>query len=163
GAAQQNAFRNVSLLGDTTFGGGNRWDVRGAGSTGANLANLSTGGQAYNLIKTGTNQVNLVNVTVDPALGDIDVRSGILGYEANSFINANGGAVTLTGTLSGTNALNRVGGSGNTLTFNGDASAFSGAVNANAGTVQVLNSTNPLGNTSLITLSNVTTTFGGTG
>ncbi len=243
GAQQLNALRNVTLAGDVTFGGTGRWDIRGGSSAVASLGNLSTGGQPFKITKTGTNQVNIVNVNVDPALGDIEILGGILGYEANtqqlgdptktitvqsggtlslwsslnplnkqivlnpggqilnnngnnslaatatitlnggtvsssnstftipapvtvaadSFINTSGGAVTLTGTLSGTNSLTKVGASGNTLSFNGDASGFSGSVNATAGTVQILNSTNPLGNTSKITLTNSTTTFGGTG
>src|SRR5262249_40950510 len=84
GVSQQNAVTNVTLLGDTTFGGiGNwndannsgRWDIRGATSQ------LSTGGNPFKITKVGSNQVSLVNVTVDPALGDIDVQGGRFSYE----------------------------------------------------------------------------------
>ena len=77
--AQQNALRFVTLTGDTALGGTGRWDLR-ANPT----ASLSTGGNAYNLIKVGANQVSLTGVIVDPALGNVDVRSGILSYETSS-------------------------------------------------------------------------------
>lgn len=82
--SQQNALRLVTLTADTTFGGpgnylatGNpgRWDIRGGGAT------LSTGGQPYNLTKTGTNQVTLVDTAVDPSLANITVLSGSFGLQ----------------------------------------------------------------------------------
>ena len=76
--AQQNAVRIATLVGDTTFGGNGRWDFRGAGAA------LSTGGNAYKITKVGANQVTLVGVTVDPALGDIDVQQGIFSIETTS-------------------------------------------------------------------------------
>jgi fibronectin-binding autotransporter adhesin len=76
--AQQNAVRVVTLAGDATFGGNGRWDIRGTGAT------LSTGGQAYNITKIGPNQVSLVGVAVDSALGNIDVQSGILSIETTT-------------------------------------------------------------------------------
>lgn len=86
---QINATRLITLAGDTTFGGpgqyavgnGNtagRWDMRGAGTT------LSTGGHAYNLTKVGNNQMSFVGVHVDPALGNIDVQGGMLGFEQST-------------------------------------------------------------------------------
>jgi len=78
GTAQQNAVRIATLVGDTTFGGNGRWDFRGAGAA------LSTGGNAYNITKVGGNQVTLVAVTVDPALGDIDVQSGTFSIETTT-------------------------------------------------------------------------------
>ena len=81
GAGQNNALRDVTLAGDTVFGGTNRWDIR------TNLsarATLSTGGAAYNLTKVGLNQFSLVDANVDSALADIDIRSGILGYELST-------------------------------------------------------------------------------
>lgn len=76
GAGQNQALRFVTLTGDTTFGGTGRWDIRGNPT-----AALATGGNGYKLTKTGANQVGLVSVNVDPALGDIDVESGIFSYE----------------------------------------------------------------------------------
>jgi autotransporter-associated beta strand protein len=78
----QNGLRFVTLNGDTYFGGSStgafnsgRWDIRGTG------AYLSTGGNPYTLTKAGNNQVSLVGVTVDPALGNVVVNSGILSLE----------------------------------------------------------------------------------
>ena len=77
GAQQVNALRYVTLLGDTTFGGSGRWDIRGT-------SGLNTGGNPYKLTKTGVNQISLVGVSVDPALGDVDVLQGILGIETTT-------------------------------------------------------------------------------
>jgi fibronectin-binding autotransporter adhesin len=76
----------VTLLGNSRFGGTGRWDLRAAGGTGGDpaTAQLSTGGNAYNLIKAGTNTVNIVSATVDPMLADIDVQQGTLSFEGNT-------------------------------------------------------------------------------
>lgn len=76
--AQLNALHNVTLAGDTTFGGVGRWDIRNNGSGNGVLL---TGGNAYNITKVGANYVTLVSVGVDAALGDIDVQQGGFGYE----------------------------------------------------------------------------------
>ncbi len=75
GAASLNAMGNVTLTNDTTFGGTGRWDIRGG------TAQLLTGGNAYNLTKIGTNQISLVGVNVDAALGNINVQAGLLSAE----------------------------------------------------------------------------------
>ena len=75
GAGQINAMGNVTLTGDTTFGGSGRWDIRGG------LATLSTSGNAYNLTKVGNNQVSLVGVNVDGALANINVNAGTFSAE----------------------------------------------------------------------------------
>ncbi|HTX21138.1 MAG TPA: NPCBM/NEW2 domain-containing protein [Candidatus Aquilonibacter sp.] len=90
-AGQQTyALRNVTLAGDTVIGGvgpfnptanTNRWDIRAASNSSTNGCTLSTGGHPYELIKTGTNQISLVAVDVDPALGDIDIQQGLMGWE----------------------------------------------------------------------------------
>ncbi len=81
GTAQNQTLRRVTLTGDATFGGLSTWDLRGA-----NIADgwLSTGGNAYNLVKVGTNTVRLVDVAVDAALADIEIRQGVLGFEATT-------------------------------------------------------------------------------
>ncbi len=78
-SSQQQALRFITLTGDTAFGGTGRWDLR-ANPT----ASLSTGGNSYNLIKVGANQVSFTGVNIDAALGNVDVRSGILSYETSS-------------------------------------------------------------------------------
>ena len=69
-ADQQNAFTNVTLTGNTTFGGTGRWDIRG---TSASLA-----GGGYTLTKTGTNSVYLVGLG-NTNLGAVIVNGGNLG------------------------------------------------------------------------------------
>ena len=78
GADSLNAMGNVTLTGNTTFGGVGRWDIRGG------LAQLLTGGNAYTLTKATTNYVALVGVTVDGGLGDINVQSGTLSIETTT-------------------------------------------------------------------------------
>jgi autotransporter-associated beta strand protein len=80
GSEQLSALRSVTLLGDTTLGGTSRWDIRNTGGAAA----LSSGGAAYNLTKNGANQVSLVGVTVDAALGDITIKQGLLGFETST-------------------------------------------------------------------------------
>jgi autotransporter-associated beta strand protein len=92
-----------------------------------------------------------------------NVFSGPISVNAPSFIDTNGGNFTITGALSGTNTLTKIGASGNTLILNGDGTAFTGAIVGNAGTITVANG-NALGsNTASVTLNNTTATFGGTG
>jgi autotransporter-associated beta strand protein len=78
GAAQTTALNKVTLTGDATFGGSGRWDLRGSGAT------LSTGGAAYNLTKTGANQVSFVGTNVDAALGNITVNAGMLSFQTGT-------------------------------------------------------------------------------
>ncbi|HWH68972.1 MAG TPA: autotransporter-associated beta strand repeat-containing protein, partial [Candidatus Sulfotelmatobacter sp.] len=63
-----------------------RWDIRYAASSATDpaLASLSTGGNAYNLTKVGSNFVGIVSATVDPNLADINVLGGTLGVEGNT-------------------------------------------------------------------------------
>ncbi|HOX03938.1 MAG TPA: autotransporter-associated beta strand repeat-containing protein [Candidatus Paceibacterota bacterium] len=73
-----NALGNVTLTGNTTFGGSGRWDIRGG------MARLSTDGSAFSIIKTGANQVSLVGASVDAALSNIDVQQGMLSVETTT-------------------------------------------------------------------------------
>jgi fibronectin-binding autotransporter adhesin len=75
----------VTLAGDTTVGGSGRFDLRSATTSDSSLSSLSTGGNPYHLtVATGGSTVafGLIGCTVDPALGNVDVRSGILSLEA---------------------------------------------------------------------------------
>jgi len=87
---QTSGLRNVTLAGDTSIGGAsqwnpsanvNRWDIRAASTSSTNGCTLSTGGRPYKLIKTGGNQISIVAADVDPALGDIDIQQGLMGWE----------------------------------------------------------------------------------
>jgi autotransporter-associated beta strand protein len=72
GAAIISALQSIILQTNTTFGGVGRWDLR-AGT----VSTLDTGGQPFNITKTGANQVSLVSITnVDAALADIDIQQG---------------------------------------------------------------------------------------
>ncbi len=74
-AAQQNALQEVALTGDTTFGGSGRWDIRG------NPGSLN--GNGFKLTKTGINEIWLVDLG-STALGNIDVRQGLLGVQGTT-------------------------------------------------------------------------------
>src|SRR5262249_26331760 len=78
GADNINAVQNVTLVGNTTFGGTGRWDIRGG------VAALSTGGVAYNLTKTGLNQFSLVGAAVDSTLGNINILQGTFSAETTT-------------------------------------------------------------------------------
>jgi autotransporter-associated beta strand protein len=78
GGDQQNAVQQVILTGDTSFGGSGRWDIRGT------LASLSTAGNGFSLTKVGANQVSLVGVQVDAALGNINVLGGTFSVETST-------------------------------------------------------------------------------
>jgi autotransporter-associated beta strand protein len=83
GPAQTSALRQITLAGNATFGGTNRWDLRNTGGT-ASL-NTSPAGSAFKITKVGTNQVSLVGVTViDAAFGDIDVKEGTFAVQTTT-------------------------------------------------------------------------------
>ena len=73
-------LRNVTLAGNTTFGGTSGWDIHSTGNA-AFDATLSTSGNAYKLTKVGDNTVSVFGALVDNALGDIDVQAGTLSFE----------------------------------------------------------------------------------
>jgi autotransporter-associated beta strand protein len=78
GAAQTSALKTVTLTGDATLGGSGRWDIRGSGAV------LSTGGNSYNLTKTGANQVSLVATSVDSKLANIGINQGELCFQTST-------------------------------------------------------------------------------
>lgn len=96
GAGQQNALQRVTLAGNTTFGGTGRWDIRSANIADPSQGSLLTGGNTYNLAKTGVNQVSLVGITVDSALANVDIQQGMLSIEsATTGLGASSGTVTV--------------------------------------------------------------------
>jgi len=87
GAQQTSALKNVTLAGDTTFGGGStltnsgagRWDIRGSGAT------LQTLGSPVTITKTGSNQVALVAcVCNDANLANVNVQQGVFAIQTSS-------------------------------------------------------------------------------
>ena len=93
-ATEYVGLTNLTLSGNITIGvTGTRFDLRSpvgtAGSPGG--ATLSTGGQPYNIVKTGDGGLagnagffGIVSATVDPALANIDIQNGILDVEGNT-------------------------------------------------------------------------------
>ncbi|MGA2060921.1 MAG: autotransporter-associated beta strand repeat-containing protein, partial [Thermoguttaceae bacterium] len=112
-AGTQYDVSNVTLSGNTTIGGtstpgttnsglpGNqyvgRWSLRAQSGV---TAVLSTNGNAYTLTKVGNNQIMLVNVTADTALGNVFVNEGVLGLEGTTAL-GNLSAITVNGTALG--------------------------------------------------------------
>ena len=80
------ALQNIIMTADTTFGGSGSWNTDPVRNNGywAVASSLSTGGSSYNLTKTGPNQVSLINVTVDDALGNINVLQGMLNFQGGT-------------------------------------------------------------------------------
>jgi fibronectin-binding autotransporter adhesin len=76
-----NAAR-VVMAADTTVGGTGRFDLRSNPTGNPALGSLLTGGIARKLTKVGPGTFGLIGITVDPALGDIDVQQGTFSVEA---------------------------------------------------------------------------------
>ena len=89
GGDQIHALNNVELSGNATFGGPGRWDIRYNGSINASLS--SSDGNTYNLVKTGSNLVALVNCSISSTIGNIDIQGGTLGFQLASTATASGG------------------------------------------------------------------------
>jgi autotransporter-associated beta strand protein len=86
-APQLNALANVTLQGNTTFGGSGPWNtdpVLNRGRWDLRNGSLSTLGQPLDLTKRGSNQVTLAGITVDAALAAIDVQQGLLAFEGST-------------------------------------------------------------------------------
>ena len=142
GTEQQNALRKITLAANTTLGAhGNRWDLRTDVAASPN-AILSTDGNPYSLTKIGPRDVAIVGATVDPALADITVLEGNLGWES---VTTSMGDPTRTLTLHSnanlrlwavTNELNKnfvVRGGGSISAGSGTANRIIGPVNLEAG------------------------------
>ncbi|MBU6409921.1 MAG: autotransporter-associated beta strand repeat-containing protein, partial [Verrucomicrobia bacterium] len=97
GSQQTVAFHNVTLAGDSTFGGTGRWDIRGSG--GAASLNTTPAGSAFNITKVGTNQVSLVGVTtIDSAIANIDIQQGTFALQTSTAqVGAPSGTITVHG------------------------------------------------------------------
>ena len=87
GVQQINALKNVTLAGDTMFGGAStltnagaaRWDIRGPSAT------LQSSGSPVNLTKVGTNQISLVACTCDDLnLKNVDIQQGNFSIQSSS-------------------------------------------------------------------------------
>ena len=78
--SQQNALRQVTLTGTTTFGGVSRWDIRAKAAL--NLPASLTGNN-FALLKQGANDVWLVDLG-DTGLGAIFIYQGTLGFQGST-------------------------------------------------------------------------------
>jgi fibronectin-binding autotransporter adhesin len=96
GAEQINAFRFVTLLGHTTFGGPNRWDIRKA-----TTSTFDMGG--FDLTKTGANYLGLVDTTITNP-GNVTINQGTLNFTFVSTIGTTA-AKTITVNSGGTLGL----------------------------------------------------------
>jgi autotransporter-associated beta strand protein len=81
-ASNYRALTHLTLAGDAAVGGSGRLDVRGT----LDGALLSTSGNGYKLTKVGPAQFSLVNVAVDPKLGDIDIQQGVFNAECEGVL-----------------------------------------------------------------------------
>lgn len=94
--SQYNALRQVTLAGNTTFGGeqsGGRWDIRINGSASLNM-------NGFTLTKVGTNQVGLTSVSVTPGVtGAIDIQQG--NFTMEDFTTLSGSAANVMTVRSG--------------------------------------------------------------
>ena len=73
-AHQAYALKNVTLLGDTTFGGG--WENAGGDRTGAFTGN------GYKITKVGAGECWIESKTVDPDFGDVEILEGLFGVQS---------------------------------------------------------------------------------
>ncbi|MDZ7617622.1 MAG: autotransporter-associated beta strand repeat-containing protein [Patescibacteria group bacterium] len=127
---QTQAFSNIKLLGDTTFGGTGRWDLRSG--------TFAVGG--HTITKVGTNAVSIVSATVTNP-GDVNVNAGLFRIEGLTSYNAtapvtisvaSGARLDYWGTTIAHNpniVLN-----GGTVSVNSNSTpSFSGTITLNAG------------------------------
>jgi autotransporter-associated beta strand protein len=91
GAAAQNAYQQVQLLGDTTLGGSGRWDIRTATATTGRLFQ-----DGFTITKTGANQISLVNTTVVGG-GDVNINQGVFAVETSTIFGGSGTVTVNTG------------------------------------------------------------------
>lgn len=137
GAGQTNAFNNLALTGDASFGGAVRFDIR----TGT-APTLDLGG--FKLTKIGTSQFTVVGGIVTP--GDIDINAGTFSVETTTTMGSPG-TITV--------------GSAGTFSIYGTTSAgITRPIISNAGSITNLGSDGALG--SNITLAAGDTKFIGT-
>jgi autotransporter-associated beta strand protein len=78
-----NALQYVTLAGDTTFGGTNRWDIR------TNTFGGFLQGNGHNLTKTGANDTYLVDVG-SANLGNVQIQQGRIGLQNNTALGSSG-------------------------------------------------------------------------
>jgi autotransporter-associated beta strand protein len=80
------ALHNVTLGTNATIGGSGHWNTDPILNLGYFVIadSLGSGGSAAALTKVGQNQVSLISAFVDPALGDIDIKEGMLNFHGST-------------------------------------------------------------------------------
>jgi fibronectin-binding autotransporter adhesin len=152
----------VTLAGNTTVGGNGRFDLRANPTSDPKLASLSTQGQPRKLTKVGLGTFGLIGITVDPALGDIEIQQGTFSTEASMTGLGNtasnvfvwpGGTFQMFAITNQINKVFTLGGDGAVNTI----SATSGAGNTIIGPMNITNDCifNVNNNTVVLTLNNV--------
>lgn len=97
GGSQQNALRFVTLTGNTTFGGINRWDIRANPSGALNATNVT-------LTKTGRNEIWLANLGTN-GLGAVVINEGLLGVTGTTTLGNPTSVLSINGANLGLSAL----------------------------------------------------------
>ncbi|HUA65619.1 MAG TPA: autotransporter-associated beta strand repeat-containing protein [Alphaproteobacteria bacterium] len=92
GGAVYGLTTSVTLAGDSTFSYPNRWDFD-ASSPGGVV--LSTGGNPYNLTLNGSTYFQWQNVSVDPALANINLEGGEFGIVGSTTFGNPTGVLTI--------------------------------------------------------------------
>ena len=109
--AYQNDISNITLSGDTTFGGVGvadtvynaglpantvgRWDFYNAGGSNTLIGNSHT------LTKTGATTILMVDMTADSTTTDFVINEGILGLERGTSMGSSAGTITVNGAGAG--------------------------------------------------------------
>ncbi len=122
GPANINTLRFVTLVGDTTFGGSGRWDIRTDDPVGTPAWLVGNG---YNLTKVGSNDIYLVNVG-NTSLGNISIQAGMLGVQGNTNLGSSSITASSDGRLGLWNVDNAI---TKTLTLSDTAGLYNGAGN----------------------------------
>ncbi|MEI7732451.1 MAG: autotransporter-associated beta strand repeat-containing protein [Verrucomicrobiota bacterium] len=151
GASPYNNLSNVTLVGDTTFGGVGRWDIMAGG----NFV-----GNGYKLTKLGGNLIS-IKTTGSTGLGDIEVKQGALRFENATTYGDSAKTVTIS-----TNAMLSIYNNGTVnkpmvVLDRGIVSTDSGTANVWTGTV-TLNGTNTFDAGSFGSSQNTTLTLSNT-
>ena len=129
GAVALNALQFVTLAGDTTFGGTNRWDIR------TNALGAALTGNGHNLTKVSGNDIYLANVG-NAGLSNVVIQAGRIGVQNNTHLGGTGTLILATGagldfwdtTVTNTKAMSVTNA---TVSSSSSANVYGGTINLN--------------------------------
>ena len=129
GATALNALQFVTLAGDTTFGGTNRWDIR------TNAIGAALVGNNHNLTKVSGNDIYLANVG-NAGLSNVVIQAGRIGVQNNTHLGGTGTLILATGagldfwdtTVTNTKAMSVTNA---TVSSSSSANVYGGTINLN--------------------------------